>query len=172
MKWGSKHESGCKVSPCQKAHPVMCIKSLDLKCLDKDCPVRLHTTKCVRWKPQGSGHRAGGVGGGGHHGWGVHGNGGSGGTRRVINPWQGVSQTRGVNTAFPPLTQGPTDSGFHTLTVQQMLEAQEKMFKDMMFQFQQQVHQSLQQYQVTHQVPGTRGVGFNSRPSFFPTFNA
>ena len=48
MKWGSKGEKGCKSQTCDKIHPKVCIRSLDLKCLDFECPFKLHTFKCVR----------------------------------------------------------------------------------------------------------------------------
>ena len=48
LKWGSKHENGCNLSSCEKAHPVLCPKSLDLQCVDESCLYKLHTQKCVR----------------------------------------------------------------------------------------------------------------------------
>ena len=182
MKWGNKHINGCKSSPCPKAHPALCIKSLDLKCLDKHCPVRVHTSKCVRWKPHnayrgGSGDNGSRVVGGHNRGSGV-----------TPSPWHAGRQARGV-ASHPPWGVGggvPNQStyprqgsenqaqvlGFQPLTVQQMLEAQQKMFGDMMVQFQQQMHHSLQQYQATHQVQGVGGGGQHPRPFSFPTFNA
>ena len=48
MKWGNKGENGCKAQDCEKAHPTLCIRSLDLKCTVQDCPAKLHTLKCKR----------------------------------------------------------------------------------------------------------------------------
>ena len=50
MKWGDKNNKGCKKSPCDKLHPLVCPRSLDLKCLERNCDVKLHTRKCVRSK--------------------------------------------------------------------------------------------------------------------------
>ena len=183
MKWGSKHANGCKVLPCPRAHPSMCIKSLDLKCLDRNCPVRLHTSKCARWKAPNSGA---GVNGGSRvwetrtqsqgdppgKGAGPPGSGGappnnlqtnwqSGSSAQAPHPWSGVSGAHSVTNQ----TQAPV---FQNLTVQHMLEAQQKMFKDMMLQFQQQMLQ--QQYQVAQQLQG--GGGLHSRPFSFPTSSA
>ena len=63
MKWGNKGENGCKVKKCDRAHPVLCVRSLDLKCYVKECPNRLHTLKCKRSnagaaKPGPGQHRA------------------------------------------------------------------------------------------------------------------
>ena len=49
MKWGSEHEKGCK--DCDKVHPMLCPRSLQLKCLDQACVYKLHTSKCVRKEP-------------------------------------------------------------------------------------------------------------------------
>ena len=51
MKWGDKSVNGCKNVPCGKLHPLMCPRSLDLKCFEKTCDVKLHTRKCRRAKP-------------------------------------------------------------------------------------------------------------------------
>ena len=71
MRWGDKVGKGCKDEDCGKHHPTLCPKSLDLKCLDKKCPHKLHTKKCIRIKkgpvkpsPPRSGPRSGGQGGG------------------------------------------------------------------------------------------------------------
>ena len=48
MRWGDKVAKGCKDESCSKLHPEMCPKSLDLKCVDKSCPHKLHTKKCIR----------------------------------------------------------------------------------------------------------------------------
>jgi hypothetical protein len=80
------------------------------------------------------------------------------------SPW-GLSARLSGQAAAP----APNQMGFHNLTVQQMLGAQEQMFRDMMNQFQQQVHQSLQQYQVVQPVQGQGGGGLPSRPSYFQT---
>ena len=51
MKWGNSDEKGCSGNNCDKAHPVLCPRSLQLKCLTKDCPYKYHTSKCVRQEP-------------------------------------------------------------------------------------------------------------------------
>ena len=43
--------NGCNQPECDKIHPKLCPKSLDLKCLDTNCPFKLHTVKCVRQLP-------------------------------------------------------------------------------------------------------------------------
>ena len=48
MKWGDRHEKGCIGTTCNKVHPLLCGKSLDLVYLDKMCPYKLHTLKCKR----------------------------------------------------------------------------------------------------------------------------
>ena len=48
MKWGNKSEKGCSGTTCGKCHPTLCPKSLDLKCLDRQCPWTLHTHRCMR----------------------------------------------------------------------------------------------------------------------------
>ena len=48
MNWGDRAEKGCKKVPCDKLHPLVCPRSLDLLCLEKVCDVRLHTKKCKR----------------------------------------------------------------------------------------------------------------------------
>ena len=53
MKWGDKVDKGCKKVPCEKLHPLVCPRSLDLKCLEKSCDVKLHTRKCQRSKHSG-----------------------------------------------------------------------------------------------------------------------
>ena len=53
MKWGDKVDKGCKKVPCDKLHPLVCPRSLDLKCLEKSCDVKLHTRKCQRSKHSG-----------------------------------------------------------------------------------------------------------------------
>ena len=145
----------------------------------------------MRWKPPnvGGGYKDRGreptIGGGGQAGQPVR-------HAEPPHPWvrqgnnlAGQSEYQGVQ---PRNVQG---SSFQPLTVQQMLEAQQKMFGDMMMQFQRQMHQSLQQYQVPHLVQkgvqgqqhyqqqyqgvhqmqggvqGLGGVG-NSRPFSFP----
>ena len=55
MRWGSKSERGCSGTTCGKAHPTLCPRSQDLKCLDRLCPWKLHTHRCVRSDP-GRGH--------------------------------------------------------------------------------------------------------------------
>ena len=51
MKWGDKSVNGCKSVPCDKLHPLLCPRSLDLKCFEKTCDVKLHTRKCKRARP-------------------------------------------------------------------------------------------------------------------------
>jgi hypothetical protein len=53
MKWGDKVDKGCKKVTCDKLHPLVCPRSLDLKCLEKSCDVKLHTRKCQRSKHRG-----------------------------------------------------------------------------------------------------------------------
>ena len=48
--WGAKHEKGFKETDCQFLHPKLCKKSLDLECLDLNCPTKLHTMKCKQNK--------------------------------------------------------------------------------------------------------------------------
>ena len=48
MKWGKRHDKGCKMVSCDKAHPILCDRSHDLKCFVQNCPFKLHTQKCVR----------------------------------------------------------------------------------------------------------------------------
>jgi hypothetical protein len=50
MKWGDRGEKGCSVQECEMLHPELCPRSLLLKCVDQNCPHRLHTLKCVRAK--------------------------------------------------------------------------------------------------------------------------
>ena len=47
MKWGNKGERGCEKDPCDKLHPTVCQKSLDLECLDRD------VQRCKRPHQQG-----------------------------------------------------------------------------------------------------------------------
>ena len=69
MKWGNKHENGCKLTSCDKVHPVLCDKSHDLKCLDLQCSFKLHTLKCERQQQGGrGGQQTMPEGGPGHHG--------------------------------------------------------------------------------------------------------
>jgi hypothetical protein len=51
MKWGNKQEKGCTQAVCGKIHPLLCPKSLDMKCLDQSCSYKLHTLKCLRQEP-------------------------------------------------------------------------------------------------------------------------
>ena len=48
MKWGDKAPNGCKKVPCDKLHPQVCPRSLDLTCLEVNCDLKLHVKKCVR----------------------------------------------------------------------------------------------------------------------------
>ena len=48
MKWGDRSDKGCSDGDCSKLHPLLCDKSLDLKCFAKTCPHKLHTLKCQR----------------------------------------------------------------------------------------------------------------------------
>ena len=98
MKWGNQGENGCRVLSCDKAHPTLCPRSLNLECLMTECPYRLHTIKCKRASrarnhPHGHGH---GLGGGGHHPqggmnrWEYHHQGGTRGfsdIRSRVPPW-------------------------------------------------------------------------------------
>ena len=51
MKWGSENDKGCSSSDCDKAHPILCPSSHQLKCVDQACTYKLHTSKCVRNVP-------------------------------------------------------------------------------------------------------------------------
>ena len=62
MKWGDKVDKGCHKVPCEKLHPLVCPRSLDLKCLASNCDVKLHTRKCQR-----PSHTKGGGGGDNRH---------------------------------------------------------------------------------------------------------
>ena len=53
LTWGDKDERGCKDGDCQFLHPTLCAKSLDLECLDENCPDKLHTRKCKRSNRKG-----------------------------------------------------------------------------------------------------------------------
>ena len=48
MRWGNKSDKGCSGTTCGKSHPKLCPKSLDLRCLDRLCPWKLHTHRCMR----------------------------------------------------------------------------------------------------------------------------
>ena len=47
MKWGNKGPKGCK-GGCNKLHPKVCPKSLDLLCADQNCTYKIHVYKCKR----------------------------------------------------------------------------------------------------------------------------
>ena len=73
MRWGNRSDRGCSGTTCGKAHPTLCPNSLELKCLDRECPWKLHTHKCQRSRSGGSGPLWGGHGNGPPHGHGrVH----------------------------------------------------------------------------------------------------
>jgi hypothetical protein len=65
MRWGDRGNKGCKKNPCDKVHPTVCEKSLDLECLDRDCQARIHVQRCRRppppargvWEDRGGGRR-------------------------------------------------------------------------------------------------------------------
>ena len=165
MKWGAKHANGCKVSPCPRAHPVMCIKSLDLKCLDRNCPLKLHTIKCVRWKAPSDGYRPGAGAVPGGVPWGIP---GASRGEGVPNPWNANAVPRGSSAPHRPQERPNQNqnSDFYNMTVQQMLGAQQTMFQDMMVKFQQQMRQELHQHQASYLAPGPGGY---SRPFSFAT---
>ena len=49
MKWEwDRNEKSCSDAGCGKLHNLICTKSLDLKCLVKACPYKVHTLKCHR----------------------------------------------------------------------------------------------------------------------------
>ena len=63
LTWGDKHEKGCKEETCEFLHPVLCVKSLDMECLDENCQAKLHTRKCkrpVKKRQERDGRREGG----------------------------------------------------------------------------------------------------------------
>ena len=66
MKRGNKSDKGCSGTTCGKCHPTLCPKSLDLRCLDRQCPWKLHTHRCMRAV---TGDRRGGVGDQGKGDW-------------------------------------------------------------------------------------------------------
>ena len=68
MKWGSKSEKGCNRRDCDKARPLLCPKSLDMKCVDQACSFKPHILKCARQEPV---HVQGNAAGGGQHSHGV-----------------------------------------------------------------------------------------------------
>ena len=51
LKWGDRNAMGCSDASCCKVHPLVCTKSLDLKCFDKTCSFKLHTKRCKRSPP-------------------------------------------------------------------------------------------------------------------------
>ena len=63
LTWGDKHEKGCKEETCEFLHPVLCVKSLDMECLEENCQAKLHTRKCkrrVKKRQERDGRREGG----------------------------------------------------------------------------------------------------------------
>ena len=58
MKWGNKHEYGCKADPCPKIHPSVCPNSLNLLCEDKECKFKLHIRKSPGSTSQTNTHKA------------------------------------------------------------------------------------------------------------------
>ena len=130
MKWGHRNEKGCKDAEFGKLHPLLCDKSLDLKCFDKSCPHKLHTLRCKRksvlsaddsrsGRPPGQGAQP------------------QKNTRRQTsrrtssntNPWQTQPDHSHLGQAGDP-TQGgkqqplhANDEGFQKLTVQPQLDA-------------------------------------------------
>ena len=63
LTWGDKHDKGCKEETCEFLHPVLCVKSLDMECLDEKCQAKLHTRKCkrpVKKRQERDGRREGG----------------------------------------------------------------------------------------------------------------
>ena len=176
MKWGKRHDKGCKSTSCDKAHPVLCDRSHDLKCLAPNCPFKLHTQKCVRIDQQqgrgvnnnSSSHRN--SGGGQYYGrvW---------DTRHgpevytpLPHPWTtstgrspdhtGRSQGSVVHT--PAASQGSAsrqvhNSGFQGLTVQQLLEAHFQAVQQELAR-QRQEH-NLMQFRIQQQLLGGRQVG-------------
>ena len=48
LKWGDRNDKGCSDGDCSKVHPLVCRKSLDLKCFDRACTHKLHIQKCKR----------------------------------------------------------------------------------------------------------------------------
>ena len=96
MKWGDRGDKGCKKSPCDRVHPVVCTRSLNLECLVDRCPSRIHIQRCrrrSRHPPGATGPRFNHHGGGGHQGGGGqhHGGGGqhnSGGYHQAGYPGQ------------------------------------------------------------------------------------
>ena len=71
MRWGDRDERGCSGTTCGMVHPTLCPYSLDLRCLDRFCPWKLHTQKCQRpggWSVAQQGRHRGWPGGG-HQGF-------------------------------------------------------------------------------------------------------
>ena len=48
LTWGNKHTNGCRDEACAFLHPTLCERSMDLECLEANCPSKLHTRKCKR----------------------------------------------------------------------------------------------------------------------------
>ena len=144
MKWGNRHENGCKDTKCDKLHPLLCEKSLDLKCFSDSCPHKLHTLKCKR-KTQQSDSKTSNFSGPGSRS-----QRGSTPACHRVSPWQDTPAPQGVQAAAnqrsgvwqgTPAPQGtqaaanqrggvqvqPTSLYFQEMTVQPQLEAY--MFK-------------------------------------------
>ena len=128
MKWGDRNERGCIDAECGNLHPLICDKSLDLKCFAKTCPHKLHTLKCKRISAQSDNPWPGGPPEQAHHQKKIRKK-SNGKTSPNINPWQ-VKPDHSYQGQVEPPNQGgkqhaqPTnDQGFQDVTVQPRLEA-------------------------------------------------
>ena len=134
MKWGDRNEQGCSDADCSKVHPLLCDKSLDLKCLAKSCPFKLHTIKCQRLKSAPTKDFSGG---------GTRERLGSQHQRRVpVNPWQssgqsgqaskaatGRGQAGGGASRQKSSSDNQNNQNFQKMTVQPQLDAYMTMMR-------------------------------------------
>ena len=142
MKWGNRHQNGCSDAECSKVHPLVCDKSLDLKCFDRACPYKLHIFKCKRSDIPPSRvntgrdrqHHSGGQGQGQGHSSGQGHSGGQGqkGNGRgnfPFHPWEAPvpghppQQGHGGGHGVPAPATGSSNQSFQKVTVQPQLEA-------------------------------------------------
>ena len=128
MKWGDRGEKGCHKNPCDKIHPAVCQKSLDLAYLDRGCQARLHVQRCKRpalpRRESGGGSQTSPARrpsqpcrqSGGHV---------PGGPRQAAGPMDQRTGRKGQGQQGPraPPAVWQQQSDFGNMTVQQMLEA-------------------------------------------------
>ena len=172
MKWGKRHDKGCKSTSYDKAHPVVCDRSHDLKCLVPNCPFKLHTQKCVRIEQQQQGRGAYSNRGRGHYQGRVWENRHSPAVYTPLpHPWShsngrlpgNAGHGQGSVVHNPAVSQGAASSqehnhlGFQGLTVQQLLEAHFQAVQQELAR-QRQEH-NLMQFRIQQQLLGGRQVG-------------